>query len=158
MPRDPLDILHHRGGIAENVAVDVLQNVAGGRAGCGARHKICVVDVTVAVWRQPQDFAAKLELLCHSPNFGGIAHDQSRSGYLPSAISRRTLSITRGAVFAIGYTEPGIMRMQHLHTGLAGSHQVANRVGDVAFGLQVRRRFAQETSRNSLATGRRLAE
>ena len=66
MRRDALDILHHGGRIAENVAVNVLQNVAGGQAGSPHVTRYVSLMWPLPCGRQSQDLAAKLELLCDS--------------------------------------------------------------------------------------------
>jgi hypothetical protein len=76
----------------ENVAIDMLQNVAR-RGPCPiARNQVRIVDVAVAVRRKVRGFAAKLELrgngvegvaaiiACFVTIIAAIAHGQSFSG------------------------------------------------------------------------------
>jgi hypothetical protein len=89
---DAFDILHQRNGRAENVAIDVLQNVAR-RVPCPiARNQVRIVDVAVAVRHKARCLAAKLELRGNGvedvvmiiarfvTSIAAIAHGQSFSG------------------------------------------------------------------------------
>ena len=76
MRRHALDILHHGGRIAEDIAIDVLQDVACGRARPMALHAVGIVDVAVPVGRDFGNFTVELELGCHGAR---IARDEIRS-------------------------------------------------------------------------------
>jgi hypothetical protein len=80
MRRHALDISHNGNGIVEDVAIDVLQNVANGRALRLARYKKSVVDVAATMRRQAQDFAVEFELTRCCVGVGRRAHDQRLSG------------------------------------------------------------------------------
>ena len=82
MRRDALDVLHHRGGRAEDLGIDALQDVAHRRARRLAGDKVGVVDVAVAVRREGRDFAVELERRDgeRSRRSCGSAHGQSFSG------------------------------------------------------------------------------
>ena len=84
MRRHALDILHHGGRIAEDVAIDVLQDVARGRARPLALHEVGIVDVAVPVGRDSGNFTVELELGCRGARIArdviGLSHGQSLSG------------------------------------------------------------------------------
>jgi hypothetical protein len=94
MRRDPLDVLHQRGGVLEDMVVNPLQNAAMRRASLTEECQVRIVDVAAAVRLGLKKIAADFKLARRGGDVSSLSHDQSLSGYLPAWIRRWMLSTT----------------------------------------------------------------